>query len=139
MDLSTGTNDGVALQALRPLFESLGTLLTTFNRGGGRPATSIVHDLLKLWLQGETGISLEETQVLYRRVGNALLVSDRDGSLMRHLRPVLVGLLDRDLKRFAPQDVRHLADALSMHAPPELRELLQGRAEAAQFMPLRGQ
>lgn len=82
---------------------------------------------------------LEETQVLYRRVGNALLVSDRDGSIMRHLRPVLVGLLDRDLKRFPPQDVHHLADVLSVHAPAELRELLQGRAEAARSRPLRGE
>ncbi|EST36701.1 hypothetical protein M878_00985 [Streptomyces roseochromogenus subsp. oscitans DS 12.976] len=139
MDLSTGTNDGVALQALRPLFESLGPLLTMFNGGGGRPATSIVHDLLKLWLEGETGMSPEETQVLYQRVGNALLVSDRDGSLMRHLRLVLVGLLDRDLKRFPPQDVQRLADALSVHAPAELRELLQGRAAAARFGPLHGE
>ncbi|SOE07103.1 hypothetical protein SAMN06272765_7985 [Streptomyces sp. Ag109_G2-15] len=139
MDLSAGTNDGVALQALRPLFESLGPLLTTFNGGGGRPATSIVHDLLKLWLEGEIGMSLEETQVLYRRVGNALLVSDRDGPVMRHLRPVLVGLLDRDLKRFPPQDVQHLVDVLSVHAPAELRELLQGRAEAARFRTLRGE
>ncbi|MFF7161838.1 NACHT domain-containing protein [Streptomyces sp. NPDC008086] len=133
MDLAAGTNDGVALQALRPLFESLGPLLTTFNGGGSRLGTSVLHDLLKLWLQGGTGMSLEETQVLYRRVGNALLVSDREGVLMRHLRPVLVGLLDRDLKRFPGQEARHFVEALSAHAPAELRELLQGRAEAAQF------
>ncbi|MFF0001726.1 hypothetical protein [Streptomyces avermitilis] len=66
-----------------------------------------------------------EPQALYRRIGNALLVSDRDGSLMRHLRPVLVGLLDRDLKRFPPQDAQHFVEALSAHAPAELRELLQ--------------
>ncbi|GAA5704528.1 hypothetical protein Save01_05374 [Streptomyces avermitilis] len=78
-------------------------------------------------------MSLAETQALYRRIGNALLVSDRDGSLMRHLRPVLVSLLDRDLKRFPPQDAQHFVEALSAHAPAELRELLQGRAEAARF------
>ncbi|WP_327187230.1 NACHT domain-containing protein [Streptomyces sp. NBC_01334] len=139
MDLAAGTNDGVALQALRPLFESLGPLFTTFNGGGSTLATSVAHDLLKLWLHGGTGMSLVETQALYRRIGNALLVSDRDGSLMRHLRPVLVNLLDRDLKRFPSQDAQHFVDALSAHAPAELRELLQGRAEAARFGTSRGE
>ncbi|MFE5924014.1 NACHT domain-containing protein [Streptomyces sp. NPDC056468] len=133
MDLTAGTNDGIALQALRPLFESLGPLLTTFNGGGRRLATSILHDLLKLWLEGGTGMSLEETKVLYRRVGNALRVSGRDSSVMRHLRPILVSLLDRDLRRFPAHDARHFAEALSAHAPAELHELFQGRLAAARF------
>ncbi|MFF0735962.1 NACHT domain-containing protein [Streptomyces chartreusis] len=139
MDVAAGTNDGVVLQALRPLLESLGPLLTTFNGGGSSLATSILHDLLKLWLHGGAGMSLEETQMLYRRVGNAFLVSDRDSPLLRHLRPVLVSLLDRDLQRFPAQDAQHFAEALSAHAPAELNELLQGRVEAARHRAPQGE
>lgn len=118
MDVSAGTNDGLALQALRPLFEQLGALVTTFNGGGTRHATSVAHDLLRLWLAGESGIPLEEMTELYRRVGMAYHWLPEDHA--QHLTSLLIPLLDRDVPRYSPEDAQNLIDALSYAVPAEV-------------------
>ncbi|MFJ3623864.1 hypothetical protein ACIPSH_37865 [Streptomyces iakyrus] len=59
--LAAGTTEGVLLQAAQRLLESLGPLVTTFTGGGGRPATSVVHDLLRPWLDAESGTGTTPT------------------------------------------------------------------------------
>ncbi|MFD5697246.1 NACHT domain-containing protein [Streptomyces lasiicapitis] len=116
MDVSAGTNDGVALQALRPLFESLGPLVTTFNGGGTRPATSAAHDLLRLWLDGAE-LPAEEVVELHKRVGASFLVLSSSEEVTWRLVPLLIGLLDRDLPRLSPEQALVVIERLLDTAP----------------------
>lgn len=50
LDISGGTNDGVARHAMDPVFTWLGPAVTTFLTSPGGPATSLAHDLLELLL-----------------------------------------------------------------------------------------
>ncbi|MFH9071216.1 NACHT domain-containing protein [Streptomyces alboflavus] len=104
MDVSAGTNDGVVLQALRPLFESLGPLVTTFSGDRTRLATSTAHDVLRLWLTGESELTVEEIVELYGRIGAALPVLASSDAVTRRLVPILKALLDRDLPRLGPDE-----------------------------------
>ncbi|MBJ3812770.1 NACHT N-terminal helical domain 7-containing protein [Streptomyces flavofungini] len=106
MDVSAGTNDGVALQALRPLFESLGPLVTTFSGDRTRLATSTAHDLLRLWLMGESELAAEEIVDSYRRIGAAFPVLASSEAVTQRLAPILIALLDRDLPRLSLEQSR---------------------------------
>lgn len=106
MDISAGTNDGVVLQALRPLFESLGPLVTTFSGDRTRLATSTAHDLLRLWLMGGSELTAEEIVDSYRRIGAAFPVLASSEAVTRRLAPILIELLDRDLPRLSLEQSR---------------------------------
>ncbi|KUF12944.1 NACHT domain-containing protein [Streptomyces silvensis] len=117
MDVSAGTNDGVALQALRPLFEALGPLVTTFSGEGTRPATSTAHDLLRLWLQGGSELTVTEIQDLYGRIGGAFRVLTPSVGVVRRLVPLLIALLDRDLPQLSPEQSLVVLGRLLDEAP----------------------
>ncbi|CAM5408823.1 hypothetical protein SALBM135S_01408 [Streptomyces alboniger] len=116
-DISAGTNDGVLLLALRPLFESLGPLVTTFSGGEGRPATSAAHDLLRLWLEGGTEMPAEELADTYRRVCVAFRHLVPDDPVSLRLGPLLRALLDRDLPRLGPDEARSIRESLPAVRP----------------------
>ncbi|WP_051852858.1 NACHT domain-containing protein [Streptomyces aureocirculatus] len=124
MDVSAGTNDGVALQALRPLFEALGPLVTTFTGEGARVGTSTAHDLLRLWLQGGSELIATEIQDLYGRIGAAFRVLTPSAGVVRRLVPVLTALLDRDLPRLTTAQSLVLLEWLTEDAPTVLVDQL---------------
>jgi hypothetical protein len=119
--LAAGTTEGVLLQAAQPLLESLGPLVTTFNGGGGRPATSVVHDLLRLWLDAESALPDEEVRLLYGRVAEGLDTAGPDVTVGRRLLPLLCDLVDRDRDRLGSH-ARPIVEALVSCLPAELRE-----------------
>ncbi|UNO38645.1 hypothetical protein [Streptomyces sp. MST-110588] len=121
MDVSAGTNDGVALLALRPLFEALGPLMTTFTGSRSRPATSAVHDLLRLWLEGGSGMTVEEISAAYDGIGAAFTFLSPHDLVTWRLGPLLTALLDRDLPRLRPDDARFVVAVLVDDSPSELR------------------
>ncbi|MFD9883051.1 hypothetical protein ACFWZT_16535 [Streptomyces alboflavus] len=123
MDVSAGTNDGVALQALRPLFESLGPLVTTFSGGGTGPATSTVHDLLRLWLRGSE-LAAEEVVELYRRIGAAVPVLSLPSAAAQRLTLVLRALIDRDLPRLDPEQSVELFRGLAVDCSGVMASLI---------------
>ncbi|EPH43524.1 hypothetical protein STRAU_3348 [Streptomyces aurantiacus JA 4570] len=129
MDVSAGTNDGVALQALRPVFESLGPLVTTFSGGGTRIGTSTAHDLLRLWLWGGTEPVADEIVELYRRVGTAFLVLNSSVGVTWRLVPLLIDLLDRDLPRLSPEQSVAALVGLTGDAPMGLVDQIHGHVK----------
>ncbi|MGW2230656.1 NACHT domain-containing protein [Streptomyces formicae] len=129
MDISSGTNDGSALQALRPLFAYLGPLVTLFNGGGNRKATSAAHDLLRLWLDDGEGTSTEDLAELYRRVGMAFNVLERNGPVAQRLGSLLLDLLDRDLPRFSLEEAVNVIAALSYESGAGFGERILRRVE----------
>ncbi|ATL25298.1 NACHT domain-containing protein [Streptomyces formicae] len=130
MDISSGTNDGSALQALRPLFEHLGPLVTLFNGGGSHKATSAAHDLLRLWLDDGEGTSTEDLAELYRRVGMAFKVLERNGPVAQRLGSLLLDLLDRDLPRFSLEEAVNVIVGLSYQAGTEFGDLILQHIES---------
>lgn len=115
MDVSGGTNDTVVLQALRPLFASLGQMVTVFNGGGTEPATSTAHDLLRLWLEGGPGMSDEEVVELYRRIATAYSFLPADGA--ERLGRLIAAMLERDLPRLSPDMYCQVVEELARRAP----------------------
>ncbi|BCL29735.1 NACHT domain-containing protein [Streptomyces aurantiacus] len=67
IDVSGGTNDAVVRHALDPVFNWLGSTLTTFTGIGDEPPSSVAHDLLELWFASRLGATNEELTALYRR------------------------------------------------------------------------
>lgn len=95
MDVSGGTNDSVMLHALEPLFEFLGEELMAFTGYLDEPATSVAHDLLRVWLQRSATPSHLALQLQYERLFMRI---------HRNFAPLLLSLLERDM-RFLPPDV----------------------------------
>ncbi|MFJ2766401.1 NACHT domain-containing protein [Streptomyces sp. NPDC087300] len=116
MDVSSGTNDGSALQALRPLFDHLGPLITFFNGGGTQQATSAAHDLLRLMLADSHQIPKEEIYVLYTRVGMVFNILVPGDAVTERLTSLLLPLLARDLPRLSPVEAQALIGSLSYEA-----------------------
>ncbi|MFC9683292.1 hypothetical protein [Streptomyces sp. NPDC056948] len=119
--LAAGTTEGVLLQVAQPLLESLGPLVTTFNGGGGRSATSVVHDLLRLWLDAGSALPDEEVRQLYARVAAGLDTAGPDVTVGRRLLPLLCDLVDRDRDRLGAH-ARPTVESLVSCLPTELRE-----------------
>ncbi|MDX2592707.1 hypothetical protein PV343_10605 [Streptomyces sp. WI03-4A] len=124
--LAAGTNEGVLLQVAQPLLAALGPLVTTFNGGEGDPGTSVVHDLLCLWLDAGSALPVGEVVKLYARIAAGLDTAGLDGEVGRRLLPLLCDLLDRDRVRLGPQ-ARPTVEALVSGLPRELREYLNAR------------
>jgi hypothetical protein len=61
MAVSTGTNDGIVLHAVDPLFRRLGLAVTTFVGSEEGTATSVAGGLTALWLA--SGLSTEEHEL----------------------------------------------------------------------------
>ncbi|MFE6132060.1 NACHT domain-containing protein [Streptomyces sp. NPDC056437] len=70
--VSAGTNDGVVLHAVDPLFRRLGPAVTTFVATPRGAATSVAHGLTALWLASGLGATGSELAALYEHCATFL-------------------------------------------------------------------
>ncbi|QNP66579.1 NACHT domain-containing protein [Streptomyces genisteinicus] len=95
MDVSGGTADTVVRHAMDPVFAALGPAVLAMGGGDGEPATSLAHDLLRLWLGPRSGMADADLAALYRSVDTAL----RRSGLTDDFAPLVLDLLRRDRHR----------------------------------------
>ncbi|GFH37436.1 NACHT domain-containing protein [Streptomyces pacificus] len=112
MDVSGGTGDTVVRHAMDPVFAALGPAVTTMSAGVGEPATSLAHDLLRLWLGPRSGMADAELASLYRSVGATLL----DAGLTDDFCLLVSDLLRRDRRRLDADTYKRVLTLLCQHA-----------------------
>lgn len=121
MDVSGGTSDMVVRHAMDPVFAALGPAVTTMSGQEDEPATSLAHDLLRLWLGPRSGMGTAELRALYGSVCATL----RDAGLMNDHALLVLDLLRRDRDRLDAETYGDVLSQLCRHtsAPAEGTEI----------------
>ncbi|MGX1880825.1 NACHT domain-containing protein [Streptomyces sp. NPDC055287] len=100
MAVSGGTNDGVVLHAVDPLFRRLGSAVTTFVGTPDGTATSVAHSLTELWLASRLGGSDGDLAALYERCATFLRPhSGLDHDTRSRAMRLVLGQLANDIDR----------------------------------------
>ncbi|MET9520495.1 hypothetical protein [Streptomyces sp. NPDC002994] len=99
--VSGGTNDAVVLHAVDPLFDWLGSAVTTFVGTPEGTATSVAHSLMNLWLAGRLGTASDaDLAVLYEHCRTFLEPwSGLDGEARHRAILLVFGQLAEDAAR----------------------------------------
>lgn len=112
MTVSGGTNDSVVRHALEPVMQFFGPELMIFTRASGGTASSVVHDVMRLWLTSRMPASTLQLGKAYNRCAEWL-----GQPWAEKLRPLILDLFAEDAHRLPPRLVDHLLRTLNSSVP----------------------
>jgi hypothetical protein len=134
MDVAGGTDDAIVRHALAPVFDDLGFAMTAFTDHGSGPASSVAHDLIRLWLASALATAPKELAKIYSRC--AVLLArwpESDIESRRRLVTVVLSSLRNDADRLpANIVVSVLRDAADVaEGEPRIVALVRATAQVA--------